>query len=360
MQVRVNNGFVGSLPLIPSPDSTRAVQNYVLIPVANLRPFSNSLTFDFTFQWLPPQHCDDTMPINMQGAILRDSYLDLHSYQHWASMPNLEIFANAGFPFTRFADLSQTTVVLPSAPTPEEIESFLTLMGHFSRQTGFPALRVNVSGPGALHSGAQSDFLVIGSDDDQPAFDKLAQNLPVSLHSGQVQVHDTQGFFDRIMNNNWWHSGWLRNASWLTSWWKPQPPQPAQSGSLVASGSPDALIEGIESPFDIAGSRSIVVIHFKDASTFEPFFSTFLSVQQSGSIAGSVSVLHGSQFQSFRIGDAAYHVGALNWITSLALWFAQVPWLAALVVIAIAFLLAIWTRQWLRSKARTRLTMLDE
>jgi cellulose synthase (UDP-forming) len=349
VQIRVNNAFVGSLPLIPGPDATRTVENNVPVPVVNLRPFSNTLDFDFTFQWLRPQHCDDTTPVNMQGAILRDSYLDLHSYQHWAQMPNLEIFANAGFPFTRFADLSQTTVVLPAAPTPEEIETFLTLMGHFSRQTGFPALRVTVSGPDALRSGAQSDFLVIGSGDDQPAFDKIAPNLPVAVLSGQVQLHGTQSFFDRILSN---------------AWWKPQPSAHTPSGSLVASGSPgaipDALIEGIESPFDVAGSRSIVAIHLKDASVFEPFISTFLSVQQSGDIAGSVSVLHGNQFQSFRLGVATYHVGALNWLTSLALWFAQVPWLAALVVIAIAFLLAIWTRQWLRSKARTRLTMLDD
>jgi cellulose synthase (UDP-forming) len=382
MQVRVNNAYVGSLPLIPAPDSARAIENNVPIPVVNLRPFSNTITFDFAFQWLRPQHCDDTTPINMQAAILHDSYIDLRGFQHWASLPNLEIFANAGFPFTRFADLSQTTVVLPAAPTPEEIETFLTLTGHFSRQTGFPALRVSVSGPDALKSGAQSDFLVIGSDDDQPAFDKIANNLPVSLRSGQLQVHDTQRFFDRIMNTDWLHTDWLHNnwwrsAPWLSSWFKPQPPAQTPSGSFVVSGSPlnavpgalpnaqpdalpDALIEGIQSPFDIAGSRSIVVIHLKDSSAFEPFISTFLSVQQSSQIAGSVSVLHGARFQSFRIGAATYHVGALNWFTSLALWFAQVPWLAALIVIAIAFLLAIWTRQWLRSKARTRLTMLDE
>ena len=32
----------------------------------------------------------DTTPINMQGAILRDSYLDLRGYPHWAPLPNLE------------------------------------------------------------------------------------------------------------------------------------------------------------------------------------------------------------------------------------------------------------------------------
>ena len=70
-------------------------------------------------------------------------------------MPNLEIFANAGFPFTRFADLSETTVVLPATPTEQEIEAFVTLMGHFGRQTGFPALRVTVAGSDAMQSGAQ-------------------------------------------------------------------------------------------------------------------------------------------------------------------------------------------------------------
>src|SRR5208283_4085595 len=141
MQARVNDAFLASVPLIPGQETTRTTHANVPLPVVNLRPFSNSLSFDFTFQWLRKQNCGDTTPINMQGAILRDSYLDLRGYQHWTALPNLEIFANAGFPFTRFADLGETTVVLPPAPSVPEIETFLTLMGHFGRQTGFPALR---------------------------------------------------------------------------------------------------------------------------------------------------------------------------------------------------------------------------
>jgi type II secretory pathway pseudopilin PulG len=38
----------------------------------------------------------------------------------------------------------------------------------------------------------------------------------------------------------------------------------------------------------------------------------------------------------------------------------EVPWLAAVVIIILAFLLAIWTRQWLRSKARARLKMTED
>jgi cellulose synthase (UDP-forming) len=87
---------------------------------------------------------------------------------------------------------------------------------------------------------------------------------------------------------------------------------------------------------------------------------TFLKVQQSSDISGSVSVLHGTQYQSYRVGAEVYHVGVLPWWTRLTLWFMQVPWLAAVVVIILAFLIAIWTRQWLRGRARARLKMTDD
>ena len=344
LQVRINSAFLGSTPLTPGQDSARATSTDVPVPVVNLRPFSNTFSFDYTFQLARNQNCSNTTPINLEGSILRDSYLDLRGYPHWTPLPNLEIFSNAGFPFTRLADLSGTTVVLPLAPTEQEIETFITLMGHFGRQTGFPGLRVTVAGPDALHNGAATDFLIIGSGDDQPAFAALGPHLPVSLGSGQVQVRDTEGFFVSLLHNGWWK---LRSG------------QHTESGELTAGGTPDAVIEGIESPYDIAGSHSIVAIHLRDASTFDPFISTFLNVQQSSDISGSVSVLHGTEFRSFRVGSEVYYVGALPWFTQLRLWAAEYPWLIAIIVVVLAFLIAIWTRQWLRARARARLTMME-
>jgi cellulose synthase (UDP-forming) len=109
----------------------------------------------------------------------------------------------------------------------------------------------------------------------------------------------------------------------------------------------------------MVGNRSVVAIHLKDDSVFETFMDNFMQVQQSSDIAGTVAVLHGTQFQSFRIGSNVYHVGTLPWWKWLMFRLAQVPWLAAVVVVLLAFLLAIWTRQWLRSRARARLTMND-
>ncbi|HKF49704.1 MAG TPA: UDP-forming cellulose synthase catalytic subunit [Terracidiphilus sp.] len=343
MQVRINNAFIGSVPLIPGQDASKTMTFDMPVPVVNLRPFSNSLSFDFTFQLLKKGNCADTTPINWTGAILRDTNLDLRNYPHYAPLPNLELFANAGFPFTRYPDLNNTVVVLPAQPTEQEIEMFVTLMGHFGRHTGFPALRVTVAGPEALHAGATADFLVLGTGDDQPGFNKLSDNLPVSLQSGRAQVHDTQGYFAPLHH----------------AWWKAESDEHAESGELTASGTPDAIIEGIESPFDRAGGKSVVAIHLRDASTFASFMQTFLYVQQASDIQGSVSFLMGTRFESFKVGANVYHVGNLGWSARLARWFAQVPWLAAVVIIILAFLIAIWTRNWLRMKARSRLKMLD-
>jgi cellulose synthase (UDP-forming) len=345
MQVRVNNAFLDSVPLIPGQEDSRKTEKDLPVPVVNLRPFSNSLSFDFTFQLLKKSHCEDTTPINMQGAILRDSYLDLRGYPHYAPLPNLEIFANAGFPFTRLADLSETTVVLPPQPTEQEIETFVTLMGHFGRQTGFPVLQVTVAGPDAMQQGATNDFLVIGTGDDQPGLDKINDKLPVALRNGKIEVRDTQGFFIQVLHH---------------AWWKLKSDDRSESGELTAGGIPDSMIEGIKSPFDLVGNRSIVAIHLKDANSFEPFMASFLQVQQSSEISGSVAVLHGSQFQSFRIGAGVYHVGVLPWWTWLTLWFMEVPWLAAIIVFVLVLLLAVWFRHWLRGKARTRLNMIQE
>jgi cellulose synthase (UDP-forming) len=352
MQVKINNAFLASVPLIPGQEASRRSEENVAVPIVNMRPFSNSLSFDFTFQLLKKGGCQDTTPINMQGAILKDSYLDLSRYPHYAPLPNLETFANAGFPFTRLADLSETTVVLPSTPTEQEIETFVTLMGHFSRQTGFPALRVTVAGPEALQPGAHTDFLVLGTGDDQPGFDKIANALPVTLHSGQVRVHDTDGFYVRVLHNAWWK---LRNREHV------------ESGDLTASGTPDAVIEGIRSPYSPSVSffsrdqeRSLVAIHLRDASVFEPFMATFIDVQQASDISGSVAVLHGAHFQSFRVGAEVYHVGVLPWWTWLRLKIMPYPWMVAIVAAFLCFLLSIWLRQWLRGRARNRLRMIED
>ena len=49
LQVRLNSAFIGSAPLAPGQDTSRPTQTDLAVPVVNLRPFSNTLSFDYAF-----------------------------------------------------------------------------------------------------------------------------------------------------------------------------------------------------------------------------------------------------------------------------------------------------------------------
>jgi cellulose synthase (UDP-forming) len=103
----------------------------------------------------------------------------------------------------------------------------------------------------------------------------------------------------------------------------------------------------------------VVLIDMKSAATFEPMMKSFMESSQSSAVSGTVALLEGTHFESYRIGNNVYHVGLLPWWTALGLWFTQVPWMVDLAVLAISFVFAIWIRGWLRAKARQRLQVME-
>jgi len=50
-------------------------------------------------------------------------------FRTYTAMRNLALFANAGFPFTRYADLAETAVVLPDAAGPSGARELFFLLG---------------------------------------------------------------------------------------------------------------------------------------------------------------------------------------------------------------------------------------
>jgi cellulose synthase (UDP-forming) len=338
LQVFMNDAYVSSTPLPHSEQASAQLETIVPIPVGNMRPFSNTLLNRFIFLLAKKGKCQDTAPYNMQGVILKDSYLDIAGIPHWTTLPNLEIFANAGYPFTRKADLTDTAVVLPENAAPDEIETYLTFMGHFGGQTGYPVINVTVTNAEGMKESLHKDYLIIGTVDDQPALTRLNPSLPVGIDGSGLHIQDTQGFF----------------ASLQHAWWKVRSSDRIQSGQLeTAGGLPDALIEGIEWPS--GSNRSAVIVALRDHSVVPNFLSVFLKTSQSSDISQSVSVLRGSRFVSYRIGNSAYQVGSLSFWIHLNMWYSEYPWLMIISTIIICFLLAGIVRAALRRRARTRL-----
>jgi cellulose synthase (UDP-forming) len=323
--IRANGSAIGSIPLKPGkgPGITETKVDLPL-PVVNLRPFSNSITAQWSIREPTVRVCSANTPISsgtsFSGSILATSYLGLRGLAHSANLPNLELFSNAGFPFTRFADLSQTTVVLPDQPSPQEIELYLTLLAHFGAQTGYPALRFALGSAADMQNGADRDFLVIGTGQDNPAVFQAGNRMPVLIDGEQLVVRQPTGIAEQL------HRFWaglmdhLGDAPRRLGFDTPPDPFP--------NAVPGVLMEGFESPY--APNRSLVVIELKDTSAFDPFITTFLDASHSSDISGDVSVLDGPKFRSFRVEDASYSVGSRPWLTRLRVFMIHGPWFLVL------------------------------
>ncbi len=346
MRVSANGSLVNELAL-PQRDNPKQMLNAaVSVPLVDMRPFANTFLFKFFFQIAKQGPCRNTPPLNLQGALLRSSYLDLRGLNHWAAMPNLELFANAGFPFTRFADLSQSIVVLPPRASAKEIGLYLMFLGYFGEQTGYPALRLQMDD--SVNLGKDADYLILGSADDQPAFEQLSRHLPIAVSRDGVSVQNTGGFFAAIQRA-WWQVAELR-PDW---WWKLTRSQD-KAGVIASLGdSPDAVIQGLESPWK--AGRSMVTITIKNDDSVAAFSDAFLKASGSASIGDSVSVLQGSEFTSYRLGDTFYQVGHLPWWTQVRYRLREFPWLIVLLTFVLGLFVVPWTKARLDHRTQARL-----
>ena len=346
LRVIVNGMLVSEISLPPGSDLIEG-QRAILVPVAYIRPFGNTILFNFDFIPANRQVPQNPAAEALKGEILCNSSLDLQGLALWTPMPNLELFANAGFPFTQLADLSQTTVVLPTVPSPQEIALYLHLMSHFGAQTGYPALRVIVAGPNTV-IGKARDYMILGTITNQPAFNSLDASQPVRLLSNGIQVKPAHGYPSLVSS---------AEAIVLRQW--PRLLGNAGDRERISNvdGVPDALIEEIQSPS--SPDRSIVLITLKQDASADGFADVFLDRSQSRDITGSASLLHSSQFDSYALNGGTYYIGNISWYAMMRIWLTQYYLLLLLAVTAFSFLIALWTRNWLAWRARERLKLAE-
>jgi cellulose synthase (UDP-forming) len=335
LRVFVNGALINEAPLPPGSGYADR-QRTVLLPVADMRPFGNTLLFNFDFVPANPNPGAPNSADKLRGAILEDSYLDIRGLDRWAALPNLELFANAGFPFTRHADLADTTIIVPLAPSAKEIALFLSLLSHWGTQTGYPALRIEVAGPDAVMSGDR-DYLILGNAGDQPAFAPLESALPVTFDANGIHVKQTFRYLDTL--KAYWQK--LRGGA-------SEEDVPAN-----ADGMPELMIEGIESPF--FHGRSVVVMSLRNDDAVDDFADVFFERSQSSDIAQTVSLLRNGKFSSYAMDTSIYHVGDIATYPLMRLWFVEHFYILLLVVLVLSLVLARYARDYLALLTTARL-----
>lgn len=351
MDISLNNQFLQSFSLNSTQDINKLMmrlpvlqglldgKNDVSIPALRLGAM-NQLRFDFQYANPMPggniDSCVTFQPVQNHVVLGDDSTIDFSHYYHFLPMPDLRTFANAGFPFTRMADLSDTVIVMPKKPSEEQLSTLLNTVAVIGGQTGLAGTSMTIINDGSQIKDKDADLLLIGS-------------IPPSLKDDKkvdLLVDATQSWVKTPIRHNDLPSIYLdaddRSASVQTE---------------ISSSGPMAAIVGFESPY--YKQRSVVALLADSDKGYDLLNDALNDSGKRAAMFGSVSVIRESGVNSLRVGDV-YYVGHLPWFERI--WFAlsNHPVLLAIFA-AISIVLLAWV-MWrlLRIISRRRLDPEDE
>ena len=351
MDISLNNQFLQSFNLDSTQDVNKLMlrlpvlqglldgKNDISIPALRLGAM-NQLRFDFQYMNPMPggtlENCITFQPVQNHVVIGDDSTIDFSDYYHFLPMPDLRTFANAGFPFTRMADLSDTVIVMPKTPSEAQVSTLLNTVGVVGGQTGLAGTSMTIVDEGSQIKNKDADLLLIGSIPQQLKDDKhidLLVNAAQSWVKTPVRHHDLPSIY---MDED------DRQAS-------------VQTG--ITSSGPMAAVVGFESPY--YKQRSVIALLADSASGYNLLNGALNDSGKRAAMFGSVSVIRESGVSSLRVGDI-YYVGHLPWFERV--WFAlsNHPVLLAIFA-AISIVLLAWVLwRLLRIISRRRLDPEDE
>lgn len=273
----------------------------LLLPPFALRG-RNELQFSFDFaarQGQAGQAARAHQAERWNGAIDANSRVDFSGHFHYLQMPSLGAFATLGFPFTKYADLSQTVVVLPHPPSQSDLEVMLALMGRMGESTGYPATGVRLATPddfGELHG---ADLLLIGAAPEQALLKRWNASLPVAIDGAARRV-STPARAANFLYDGIGHDSAYEPVVIATQ--------------QVDSSAPIAALIGFESP--LTAHRSVVALTAVSAEDMAGVLDALDDPLRLRQIQGSAALFRGQRIDSMLVGPR-YVVGELPWWRTL-------------------------------------------
>jgi len=287
-------GAGASLLAMLKKDDSLVREASILLPLDSVA-LQSRLQFRFMYDYIKQGECGDIIIDNMRGAIDPDSTLDVSDYDHFMAMPNLGVFKDSGFPFTRLADLSQTAVILPDNAGPADWDAYLTVLGRFGDSTGYPATAVSVAQADAVGQFADKDLLVLASGQNQPLLKQWAEFLPSRAEESKRYVE----FSDLPLR--------------LRQWISPDPAanlRKARGALTFSSENGSSYVSGFESP--LQKGRSVVLLSSPRADKLGEVTDALIGGEHyTQALQGSLAVIKGRSIQSL-VAEEDYYVGHLG------------------------------------------------
>jgi hypothetical protein len=307
-----------------------------LIPAFNVGS-DNFLEFRYVFGDYREGACTSSSVDSYRAAIDPDSTLDFSKYYHYAALPNLNYFISSGFPFTKFSDLSQTTILLPEKPSVNDLNIYLALLAVAGNSTGMPALRFNLVLGQEIDGLEDTDMLIIDSHELHPLLKKWALEYPVILDHFQRTVGDN---FAKVIP--------FRLFDYQ-----------AKDSTFDANGNTDFMVDddlsllmGLESP--ISSGKSVIAFLAGGSRSTANAVGKIEDTGLSRYIKGDLAVFREKEIISYDIGDKYYTGKVPLWIM---VWFhaSNHPYLLSIAGLIAGLILALISHRFLLLKAGQRL-----
>ncbi|WP_213608699.1 cellulose biosynthesis cyclic di-GMP-binding regulatory protein BcsB [Pseudoalteromonas sp.] len=274
----------------------------------------NELNFDFRFGVLKKGECAVVPPGGEYGLIEGNSSIDVSEFDHYIALPDLNVFANSGFPFTKYADLQQTLVLIDEQSTPNMLNILFNLTGHFGAITGYPSHRMGVAYLDDDADLDNKDILVIAKPRSAVhGLEKDAQ-INILLNNNQRAIKQAiyNGAYEDKANNN------------------------KIEVSIKSSGDM-AVITGFQSPFD--SNRSIVSLSATTQNAFTLLNDALMNSEQLSQIKGSATVINSQGIKTIQT-DEQYFVGHIPIHTLVWFHLSDHPFILALLSILTLLLIS--------------------
>lgn len=347
LDLDVNNRFVRSLPLrapanradMPAPLESAdplALRERFHVP-AYYFASSNELKWQFRFEEPRQNGCADPLAGSPRGWIDPDSTIDLQRLPHYTELPDLRLFADGAFPFSKYADLAQTVAVLSQKPGAAEIETFLQVLGHIGNSTGLAASGLRVLDAAALKDAAvDADLLVFGTPPTQTLLRDWAVRMPLTIdeEGGQLQIATAMDrlrarFEGRDLDAARDHAVRVLN----------------QAGASLGA------ILSFESP--LAAGRTVVVFTAAQEAMLPELSGSLVDARRRPSIGGDLSLVNHRKISNYGMAPR-YSSGQLPLMLGLRWWLSRQPLVLALITILLSTLMALSLFVSMRKKAHAR------
>lgn len=184
--VELNHRFIGKLA-VPKPSLLPKIQHARFsIHPSQLSGYNElRLYADFSPEGKGCEMFGSVLP---RVVIENSTVLHVEQLHHFAVMPNVKLFVYDGFPFTRFADLRETAVLLPPQPRPAELSLLFSALAHFSAVTGeLPSRAVYANSSSTYEKvGRNKDLLIVAGGPWHPWLRSYADKLPFAYNASNL------------------------------------------------------------------------------------------------------------------------------------------------------------------------------